>query len=139
MIKAEKPKSAEMALMEDRMRIASILRSPEGAARPKLAVKLACEFGMGLTDAVEMLNGFPAENPFLEAMSVHGPVGLSSFTPSDTIGRPADPKAARLAEIVNGAANFNVGRGLITAEQADARVAAAKYNPAAVAKRRIAR
>ena len=135
MSKPEKPKSLEMALMEDRMRIASILRSPEGTARPKLAVRLACEMGRSLEEAREMLADFPAENPFLEAMSVHGPVGLSSFTPSDTIGRPADPKAARLAELSKSVNAFNVSRGFITQEQADARVAAVKHNPAALAKR----
>ena len=92
----------------ERARIAAIVNSPEGKARPEAAIKLALHNDIGAQNAIELLRTFPAENPYLRAMDVHGPSGINA-TPGTA--PPAGSKDARMAEIQTSMSRFNQVKG----------------------------
>jgi hypothetical protein len=94
--------SASSALINERLRISSILESPEGLARPAAARQLALRSTMDVQSSIEMLQTIPVMNPYIAAMALEGAVNINSVGGS-TVGRD-DPKTKRLAEI-----NVNLG------------------------------
>lgn len=83
------------ALLEDRLRIATILESPEGLRNPAVARELALRSPSTASAAIALLRNCPAENPYLAAMNREGAVGIAA----DPSGPGGDAKAARIAEI----------------------------------------
>lgn len=86
-------------MLAERMRISSILESPEGKARPDLAAALALRHNMDAASALELLRVAPEEkasaaSSFLRALGGEA-IGLSSLGSEVTL----DKKAARIAEI----------------------------------------
>ena len=90
--------SANEVLLNERLRINSIVSSPEGIARPELARKLALESNIDAQSAVELMKTVPVSNPYVAAMDALGPVNIESFaTVSPTT--PEDKRAKRLTEL----------------------------------------
>jgi hypothetical protein len=84
-------------LLEERLRIASIIESPEGLRNAKLARELALRTPLDPAAARALLAQAPADNPFIEAMS-RETMNLGTLNPAgDALG--GDPKAKRLAEL----------------------------------------
>ena len=84
-------------LASERLRISAILESPEGKRNPTLAHELALRSAMDAAAAVAILASAPAQNPYLEAMNEHGPIGLTSAASGAS---SLDPKQARMAEML---------------------------------------
>ena len=86
-------------MLSERLRIAAIIESPEGKARPALAAALALRNAMDAPSAIDLLKVAPEEKAsaatsFLRALAGEA-IGLSSLG-AEVI---TDKKAARLAEI----------------------------------------
>ncbi len=113
------PTLSEIVLNE-RLRVAAILESPEGLRAPKMARELALRSPMGADQARALLTNAAAESPFLEMMASEA-IGLSATSPSaqPAIG-PDGAKAARLAEIKQVGAAFNASQGYGLAATAQA-------------------
>ena len=90
--------SANETLLGERLRIASIIESPEGILRPEVARKLALHSTMDSASAVELLRSVPVANPYLAAMQVEGPIGIDSLSAS-TPNTPEGKKQKRIEEI----------------------------------------
>lgn len=105
-------------ISDERMRIVSILESPEGKARPQSALKFALYSDMTPDMAKDFLKGLPVESAFAAAMEREGPVNIGA-----PLGGPVsrDTKEARKAEIAKVATDYSLVRGYITSEQAAAR------------------
>ncbi|KYK44301.1 hypothetical protein A1D31_36760 [Bradyrhizobium liaoningense] len=94
---------ANAAIASERLRIAAILESAEGRRNPAMAQKLALGSALDAETARGILAEAPAANPYLAAMDREGPIGLSA----STVDIAADPRAARLKEIQEGARALN--------------------------------
>jgi hypothetical protein len=92
------PASASSVLMNERLRVSTILESPEGLARPASAMQLALRSSLSAIEAVDLLRTMPVSNPYTAAMGLEGPVNLSSIGGA-TVGISGDRKAKRIAEI----------------------------------------
>jgi hypothetical protein len=92
------------AVLSERLRVSSILESPEGKRNPEMAATLALRTSLDVDTARDLLAKAPAANPYLAAMDREGVVGLNSATAD--FGTP-DPKAAREQEIKENMALFN--------------------------------
>ena len=90
--------SANETLLGERLRIASIIESPEGILRPEVARKLALHSTMDSASAVELLRSVPVANPYLAAMNLEGPVGVDSLSGASP-NNAADKKQKRIEEI----------------------------------------
>ncbi|MGY4570796.1 hypothetical protein [Bradyrhizobium sp. USDA 3256] len=91
------------AIAAERLRISSILESPEGRRNPAMAQKLALYSVLDAETAKSILADAPAANPYLQAMDREGPIGLQATT----IDVSNDPVAARREEIKQTARAFN--------------------------------
>lgn len=89
--------SASAILMNERMRVSSILESSEGLARPKAALQLALRSTMDAQSAIDMLKTIPVDNPYIAAMDREGAVNVNALGANPSI--TGDQKAKRLAEI----------------------------------------
>jgi hypothetical protein len=98
---------ANSAVLSERLRVSSILESPEGRRNPKLANELALRTALDAETARTLLAQAPAANPYLAAMDAQGPIGLTA----DPAELSADPRAARLKEIAVSTQAFNESRG----------------------------
>ena len=83
--------NANEAIMADRLRVSTILESPEGIARPRIAQHLALRSNMDATSALELLRATPVDNPYVAAMDALGPVNIESFASA----APSSPEAKR--------------------------------------------
>ena len=94
------PVSASMneTLLNERMRLSSILESPEGVLRPEVARKLALHSSMDATSAIELMKNIPVASPYLAAMNLEGPIGIDSLSGASP-NSAADKKQKRIAEI----------------------------------------
>ncbi|MEH2476197.1 hypothetical protein V1281_002633 [Nitrobacteraceae bacterium AZCC 2161] len=90
--------AASEILLSERLRVSSILESPEGIARPKAALELALRTSLESQSAIDLLKSFPIDNPYLRALDLEGPVNLSSLGAAPG-GISDDKKAKRLAEL----------------------------------------
>jgi hypothetical protein len=97
------------AVLNERLRIAAIIESPEGKKNPELASELALRSSLDVNTARAFLGKAPAANPYLAAMDHEGPIGLSADTPDFS----GDPRAARKKEIERNVAAFNVEKGWV--------------------------
>src|SRR5437016_336516 len=89
--------TAESCILTERLRIASIIESPEGIRNPKMAREFALRSPVDPLVARAILAQAPAASPFSDAMA--GEVlGLSAMNASSAIVG-GDPREARLAEI----------------------------------------
>lgn len=95
------------AIAAERLRVASILESPEGRRNPAMAQKLALYSVLDAETARGILAEAPAANPYLQAMDREGPLGLGAAS----VDLSDDPKAARLKELSAGVAAFNAEKG----------------------------
>jgi hypothetical protein len=89
--------SASAILMDERMRVSSILESPEGLARPKAALQLALRSTMDAQSAIDMLKTIPVDNPYIAAMDLEGAVNVNAMGANPFV--TGDKKAKRLAEL----------------------------------------
>ena len=105
------PKTEAQIIAGERLRILSIVESAEGQRAPKSAFKLAVNSNLSVAMAVDMLKGFPAENPFMEAMQSEGPMGLGGNFASADKFVSGDPKELRKAELALAATAHNASRG----------------------------
>lgn len=104
-IKRPDPVSGDInaAVAAERLRIMGIIGSDEGRRNPELAMEYA-DAGLDVETAKRFLTKAPAANPYLAAaMDREGPIGLNA-TVTEIAG---DSKAARMAEIKEGARLFN--------------------------------
>jgi hypothetical protein len=92
------------AIASERLRISSILESPEGQRNPKMAQKLALYSSLDVETAKSILADAPAANPYLAAMDKEGATGISAASSG---GLNTDPKTARLAEIAESVKALN--------------------------------
>jgi len=92
------------AVLNERMRVSAILESAEGKKNPELATELALRTSLDVDSARAILAKAPSANPYLAAMNREGPIGLSAATADFT----NDPKAARMKELTESMASFNV-------------------------------
>jgi hypothetical protein len=99
------------SIIAERTRVAAIVESPEGLARPSAARQLALRSSMDAEAAVEFLRTIPADNPYIAAMEKEGAVGISAAAPGASGSFLSDPKASRLAEIKGSMAAFNETAG----------------------------
>jgi len=108
-IKKPDPVSGEVnaAIAGERARISAIIESPEGKRNPELAAELALRSSLDPESAKGILGKSPAQNPYLQAMSLQGKVDIDATA----VGMSDDPKAARLAEIAGSMKAFNASRG----------------------------
>jgi hypothetical protein len=101
---------------EERIRMRDVLMSPEAKGRTNLAVKLLVNSPLSASAIVDMLADTPREGAanFFAAMAEEGSIGISS-----PIGAASndDPKAARLAELKQTAAQHAVAHGYVSAEK----------------------
>ena len=95
------------AIANERLRIASIIDSPEGKRNPAMANKLALYSSLDAETARDLLASAPPANPYIAAMEQQGPIGLNAAV-TEIAG---DAKAARLAEIKESVAAFNKEKG----------------------------
>lgn len=95
------------AVLSERLRVAAILESPEGKRNVELATELALRTTLEPEAAKAILARAPSANPYLAAMALEGPIGLSAVTANLS----TDPRAARLEEIKASAAAYNASRG----------------------------
>jgi hypothetical protein len=95
------------AIAAERLRVASILESPEGKRNPAMAQKLALYSVLDAETARSILAEAPAANPYLQALEREGPLGLGSAA----VDLSNDPKAARMKELSVGVAAFNAEKG----------------------------
>ncbi|MCW2284903.1 hypothetical protein M2323_002743 [Rhodoblastus acidophilus] len=110
------------AILAERVRINAILNGPEGKKRPNVAKELALTTNMTSAQVANILQKMPVESPFLEAMSIEGPVGVASaFADARNLSPGGDAKASRAEEIAKTAAGYAVARGYISPEQAAAK------------------
>ena len=88
------------ALLEERMRIRSILTSPAALDKPRLAQTLALDNGLDLETATNILKAAAAENAganrFLQAMSTED-ISLTGIAPNALAD--TDKRAKRMAEL----------------------------------------
>jgi hypothetical protein len=89
--------TASSVLLGERLRIASIVESPEGLARPAAALQLALRSTMDVQSSIEMLRTIPVTNPYIAAMALEGAVNVNSVGGSSVGGD--DAKTKRLAEL----------------------------------------
>lgn len=104
-------------LLEANERITAILESPEGLRNGKAARELALHSTMDARAAIAMLAKLPAENPFADAMSREGPVGVTGMIPGAGSGggtgytAKAENREERLAQIQSALKGFNQHKG----------------------------
>ncbi len=89
--------SASEILINERLRVSSILESPEGLARPKAALQLALRTTMDSEAAIDMLKTIPVSNPYIAAMDLEGAVNVNAMGANPSVA--GDKKSARIAEI----------------------------------------
>jgi hypothetical protein len=89
--------SASEVLINERLRVSSILESPEGIARPRAAMQLALRSTMDPQSAIDMLRTIPVDNPYIAAMEREGAVNVNAMGANPSIN--GDLKAKRLAEL----------------------------------------
>jgi hypothetical protein len=89
--------NASSVLINERLRISSILESPEGIARPKAAMQLALRSTMDSQSAIDLLKSFPVANPYIAAMDLEGAINVNSLGANPAASD--DKKARRIAEI----------------------------------------
>ncbi|SFO17881.1 hypothetical protein SAMN05216330_102100 [Bradyrhizobium sp. Ghvi] len=99
--------SENAAIAAERLRVAAILESAEGKRNPAMAQKLALYSVLDAETAIGILADAPSANPYLEAMSKEGPIGLGGAA----VEVSNDPKAARLRELGQSVAAFNAEKG----------------------------
>jgi hypothetical protein len=99
--------------LDERLRIAAILESPEGLARPTQALHLAMKTNMDPVSANELLATMPEANPFEEAMSRNA-IGIAGGSKENANGnRSESAKEKRLAEIAQVGKTFNATKGFV--------------------------
>ena len=84
-------------LINERLRVSSILESPEGLSRPKAARQIALRSTMDTESAIDMLRTIPIDNPYIAAMDREGPVNVNAMGANPSI--TGDRKSKRIAEI----------------------------------------
>lgn len=89
--------SASQVLINERLRVSSILESSEGLARPKAAMQLALRSAMDARSAIDMLKVLPVDNPYIAAMDREGPVNVNALGANPSV--TGDAKAKRRAEL----------------------------------------
>jgi hypothetical protein len=106
---------------EERIRMRDVLMSPEAKGRTNLAVKLLVNSPLSASAIVDMLSDTPREGAanFFARMQDEGTIGINS--PIGAATNDADPKAVRLAELKQTAAQHSVAKGYLTPDQAKAR------------------
>lgn len=100
--------SENAAIAAERLRVAAILESPEGKRNPSMAQKLALYSVLDAETAISILRDAPSANPYLEAMSIQGPIGLGGAAGVEV---STDPKAARMRELTQSVTAFNLEKG----------------------------
>jgi hypothetical protein len=94
------------AVLSERLRVSSIIESPEGRRNPALASELALRSSIDAETARSILGKAPSSNPFTEAMDRLGPVNIGA----NVADFNSDPRAARLKEIETSVSAFNADR-----------------------------
>src|SRR5258708_26173566 len=89
---------ANAAVLSERLRISSILESPEGKRNPSLAQELALRSSLEVDVARSILGKAPASNPYLDAMAQQGPISIGDGIGANVETFNSDPRAARLKE-----------------------------------------
>lgn len=103
------PGALSAALAVERLRISSIMESPEGLRNPDAARQLALHSTMEVASAISFLKTVPASNPYLTAMEAHGPIDIGG----PSLGAPisTDARAARLEELKGATDHYNETKG----------------------------
>ena len=95
------------AVLNERLRVSAILESAEGKRNPKMANHLALRSTLDAETARSILAESPSSNPYLDAMSVQGPINIGDGIGANVETFTNDPRAARLKEIDGSMAAFN--------------------------------
>lgn len=98
------------AILSERLRVSAILESAEGKRNPQMATELALRTNLDVETARGLLAKAPAANPYIAAMEREGPVNVNAATADFN---PADPKAARKAELAESMKQFNAEQGYV--------------------------
>lgn len=95
-------------ILQERLRVGSIIESKEGVARPSLARELALRSSLDVDAALALLAKSPSEeNPFERAMRAES-IGLTSLGGSPG---PQNARERREAEIAANVKAFNKSKG----------------------------
>jgi hypothetical protein len=95
------------AVLSERLRVSAILESAEGRRNPSMAQELALRTALDAESARSILARAPAANPFTEAMSRQGPIGIGDGIGANVETFNSDPRTARLKEIEVSVAAYN--------------------------------
>jgi hypothetical protein len=101
---------ANAAVLSERLRVSAILESAEGKRNPALAQELALRSSLDAETARNILGKAPASNPYLDAMSLQGPVNIGDGIGTSVETFNSDPRAARLKEIEGSMEAFNANQ-----------------------------
>jgi hypothetical protein len=98
---------ANAAVIAERIRISSILESPEGRRNVPLAQELALRSSIDVETARSILSKAPSDNPYISAMNREAVIDVGGMAATDLGG---DKRAARLKEIEGSMEAFNADR-----------------------------
>jgi hypothetical protein len=98
------------AVMSERLRVAAILESAEGRRNPRMAQHLALRSTLDAETARSILAESPSSNPYLDAMSIQGPINIGEGIGANVETFRNDPRAARLKEIEESMKAFNADK-----------------------------
>ena len=109
---------------DERIRVSSILSSPEAKGREALALHIIAHTHLDAGAAKALLGASPKASPAHDMLkeALAGDINVQSLSPAHTDPMPADAKARRRNELKAHAVNLNVAKGYITAEEASARL-----------------
>lgn len=111
-------------IAEERIRVSSILSSPEAKGREALALHIIAHTHLDAGAAKALLGASPKASPAHDLLreALAGDINIQSLSPAHADPMPADAKTRRKSELKANAMNLNVARGYITAEEANARL-----------------
>jgi hypothetical protein len=95
------------AVASERLRVIAILESAEGRRNPAMANQLALRTSLDAEAARGILAQAPSSNPYLDAMSVQGPINIGDGIGASVETFTNDQRATRLKEIEVGMKAFN--------------------------------
>ena len=104
-------------LDEERARVATILESKEGLARPKLARELALRSPMSADAAVALLGKAPAEDGYFMAAMAAEAVNIGTAVSTSGPFNAAGTKREKRREELKAAGHaYSVGKGYVSPE-----------------------